>query len=324
MDLEARDFGTAEAKPTPYFPPIVVNRAARPSRSRIRVVLLNVKGGHRLRAVEACLKRPPLDDADVILLCEANSGTRQSQTYDVASELAAALDMSYAHIPEFGIMLNDGSGERKIVEHWGNAILCRQPLDDVVAVAMPNPRKSRRAPGLDSRFTRVGTPTGLYASARFGGETITLGVAHLNSRCTPAKRERQMACYMAEFPPVGRAIFGGDLNTTTTELKGLPAIAAVVAKLIASPSRFRAPEPREPLFERMKELGLEIDGVNVKYRATFTFSGLIPHFMRPKLDWLAIRGLRPVAGSAAVIAPKQGLFSRRASDHDFVTVELEL
>jgi len=34
--------------------------------------------------------------------------------------------------------------------------------------------------------------------------------------------------------------------------------------------------------------------------------------------------MRPVAGTAAVIAPKQSLFSRRASDHDFVTVDLEL
>ena len=319
MELEASDFGTAEAELTPYFPPIVVNRAAWPSRSRIRVVLLNVKGGYRLGGVEACLKRAPLAEADVILLCEANSGTRRAQKYDVASDLAEALEMSYAHVPEFGIQF-----EGKFVEQWGNAILSRQPLEDVVAVAMPNPRKSRKAPGRDSRYKRIGTPTGIYTSARFGGETITLGVAHLNSRCTPAKRERQMACYMASFPSRGRAIFGGDLNTTTTELKGLPAIAAVAAKLIASPRRFRAPEPREPLFERMKELGLETERVNVRYRSTFTFSGVIPHFMRPKLDWLAVRGLRPVAGSAAVIAPKPSIFSRRASDHDFVMVELDL
>jgi hypothetical protein len=94
--------------------------------------------------------------------------------------------------------------------------------------------------------------------------------------------------------------------------------------MIASPRRFRAPESHEPLFERIKEGGLEIDGVNVKYRSTFTFSGAIPRLMRPKLDWLAVRGLRPIAGTAAVIAPKQSLFSRRASDHDFVTVALEL
>ena len=321
MDLEARDVASAGAKPEPQFPKVVVNRGSRPARSRIRVVLLNIAGDSRLTVVEACLKRPPLNDPDVILLCEANTGTRRLRGFDVASELAAALDMSHAYVPEFGFKIGD---DDTIVEQMGNAILCRQPLDDVVAVAMPSGTAKRRAPGRRRHVTRVGVPTGLYASARFGGETITLGVVHMDSRCAPARRERQMAAYMAAFPSRGRAIFGGDLNTTTTELRGLPGIATVAAKMIASPRRFRAPQSREPLFERMKERGLEIDGVNVKYRSTFTFSGVIPYFMRPKLDWLAVRGMRPVAGSAAVISPKESIFSRRASDHDFVTVELEL
>jgi endonuclease/exonuclease/phosphatase family metal-dependent hydrolase len=322
MELEARDLATAGVKPEPQFPKVVVNRGARPARSRIRVVLLNIAGDSRLSVVEACLKRPPLKDPDVILLCEANTGTRRLQGFDVASELAAALDMSYAYVPEFGFKAGD---DDTIVEQMGNAILCRQPLDDVVAVTMPSGgRQSRLVPRRSRNVRRVGTPTGLYASARFGGETITLGVAHTGSRCAPARRERQMACYMAEFPRSGRAIFGGDLNTTTTELSGPSKLAAVAAQMIANPRRFRAPESREPLFNRIKEAGLEIEGVNVKYRSTFTFSGVIPHFMRPKLDWLAVRGLRAVAGSAAVISPKQTLFSRRASDHDFVTVELDL
>jgi hypothetical protein len=46
--------------------------------------------------------------------------------------------------------------------------------------------------------------------------------------------------------------------------------------------------------------------------------------MRPKLDWLAIRELRPIAGTAAVITPRSPSLMRRVSDHDFVTVELEL
>jgi len=321
MDLEARDFGAAEAGQTPNFPPIVVNRAAGPQRARIRVVLLNIAGDSRLSVVEECLKRPPLRDPDVVLLCEANTGTRRLRGFDVASELAAALDMSYAFVPEFGFKIGD---DDTIVERMGNAILCRQPLDEVVAVAMPSAPKSRLMPRRRRNVTRVGVPTGLYASARFGGETIALGVAHLDSRCGPVRREQQLAAYMAEFPRSGRAIFGGDLNTTTTQLRRLSNLAAVGAQMIANPRRFRAPESREPLFERIKEAGLETEGVNVKYRATFTFSGVIPHFMRPKLDWLAVRGMRAVAGSAAVIAPKTSIFSRRASDHDFVTVELEL
>jgi endonuclease/exonuclease/phosphatase family metal-dependent hydrolase len=320
MEREALDLTAAPSKLTPYFPPIVANRAARPVRSRIRVVLLNVAGGNQLSVVVDCLKRPPLNDADVILLCEADSGTRRSRRTEVASELAAALDMSCAYVREFGITHCDG----EIFAHLGNAILCTQPLDDVVAVAIPSPRTPPLFPRLPSRYVRIGTPTGFYASARFGRETITLGVAHLNSRCTPAQREVQMAMYMAAFPSRGRAIFGGDLNTTTTELAGPSSLLGVAAGMLASPRRFRAPECREPLFERIKERGLEIDGVNVKYRSTFTFSGLIPRLMRPKLDWLAVRGMRPVAGTAAVIAPKQSVFSRRASDHDFVTVDLEL
>jgi endonuclease/exonuclease/phosphatase family metal-dependent hydrolase len=321
MEREALDLADPHAKLTPYYPPVVANRGARAVRSRIRVVLLNVAGGNQLRVVVDCLKRPPLDDADVILLCEADSGTWRSRRTDVASELAAALDMSCAYVPEFGITR---TGDDQIFAHLGNAILCTQPLDDVVAIAMPSPRTPPLFPRLPSRFVRVGTPTGFYASARFGRETIILGVAHLNSRCTPAQREVQMATYMAAFPSRGRAIFGGDLNTTTTELAGPSSLARVAAQMVASPRRFRAPERHEPLFERIKEGGLEIDGVNVKYRSTFTFSGVIPRLMRPKLDWLAIRGMRPVAGTAAVIAPKQTIFSRRASDHDFVTVDLEL
>jgi endonuclease/exonuclease/phosphatase family metal-dependent hydrolase len=323
MDLEARDFATAEAKPAPYFPPIVVNRAARQMRSQIRVVLLNLAGGSRLSVVIDCLERPPLRDADVILLCEADSGTRRSRRRDVTAELAAALDLSYAYVPEFGFKRPE-SGDGKFFAHFGNAILCTQPLSDVVAVAMPSPPTPQMIPRLRSRNIRVGTATGFYASARFGRETITLGVTHLHSRCSPAERELQMASYMASFPPRGRAIFGGDLNTTTTELKGLSSLAGVAAQMIISPRRFRDPERHEPLFDRIRERGLELDGVNLKYRSTFTFSGLIPRMMRPKLDWLAVRGLRPVAGTAAVIAPKQSIFSRRGSDHDFVTVDLEL
>ncbi len=94
--------------------------------------------------------------------------------------------------------------------------------------------------------------------------------------------------------------------------------------MIVNPHRFKAPQPYEPLFERLKEHGLAIEGANVADRATFTFSGLIPRWMRPKLDWLAVRQLRPITGSAAVVSPRPSFAWRRASDHDFVTVDLEL
>ncbi len=99
----ALDLNAAGSKLTPPFPPIVVNRAARPPGSRLRVVLLNAAGGKRFREIVTCLKRPALQDADVILLCEVNAGTKPSAGRDVAAEMAAMLGMSCAYVREFGV-----------------------------------------------------------------------------------------------------------------------------------------------------------------------------------------------------------------------------
>ncbi len=309
----ARDLNAAGAKPMPHFPPIVENRAARRTQSRLRVVLLNAAGGKRFREIARCLKRPPLCDADVILLCEVNSKPRGRA---VALELARLLDMSCAYIPEYGLKRPGG----EIVFYMGNAILSSVPFEDVAAVAMHRPRTPIRM----GRWSRVGNPTGLVTNLKFGGEEITVGVTHLHSRCDPAERARQMATYLESFPTSSRAIFGGDLNTTTKELSSRALIWATLREIIADPDRFHSPQAYEPLFEHLREHRLTIDGVNLANHSTFTFSGLIPRAWRPKLDWLAVRGLRPIAGTAAVVAPRSRILQRRLSDHDFVTVDLEV
>jgi endonuclease/exonuclease/phosphatase family metal-dependent hydrolase len=319
MHRDALDLTAAGAKLTPHFPPVVVNRAARRAKSRLRVVLLNAAGGRRFRQIVTCLKRPPLKGADVILLCEVNAGTKPSAGRDVAAEMAAMLEMSCAYIPEFGVT----NSREEIIGYMGNAILSAAPFDHVVAVAMHRPRtppmlRRRR------RWSRKGTPTGLVTRVNFGGKELTVGLAHLHSRCVPAERARQMATYLESFPTTGRAIFGGDLNTTTMELASLAQFRATAREMIANPDRFRAPQAYEPLFEHLREHRLEIEGVNVANYPTFTFSGLIPRSMRPKLDWLAVRDLRPIAGTAAVVTPRSPILMRRISDHDFVTVDLEL
>ncbi len=321
MHLDARDLNATGAKPAPYYPPIVVNRAARRPGSRLRVVLLNAAGGRRMREIVACLKRPMLQDADVILLCEINTGTKRSR-HEIAATLSDTLEMSCVYGPEFG--LRPPGNESEIVTYLGNAILSSAPFEGVTAVAMHRPPTPLAWPMRMRRWTRVGTPTGLVAGVKFGGKEVTVGVAHLHSRCTPAERARQMATYLESFPATGRAIFGGDLNTTTTELSSRALLWAAVRQMIANPRRFRAPQEFEPLFDHLRKRGLEIDGVNVANRPTFTFSGLIPRSMRPKLDWLAVRELRPIEGTAAVVAPRSPILLRRVSDHDFVTVDLEL
>ncbi len=116
---------------------------------------------------------------------------------------------------------------------------------------------------------------------------------------------------------------GGDFNTATIEMPGLHRLLRVARLMLAEPRRFRNPVPYEPLFERLREAGLEIDGANLPLAPTFTFTRLIPRMLRPKLDWIAIRGLRAVPGSAAVVAPRTSAFAPRVSDHDFIVCDVE-
>ncbi len=319
MEVGARDLSIGGTRPAAPFEPRVVNRAARVPRSRIRVVHFNAAGGKRFDEIVACLKRPPICDADIFLLCEINHVVLRNGR-DVAGELAALMDMSFAYVPEFGMAW----GGDEIGGYIGNAILSALPFENVEAVALPNPgtthlRRRRKRP-----CSIVGTPTGLVTSVRLGGEAITVGIAHLHSRCTPEERARQMGVYMDAFPPRGPAIFGGDLNTTTVALPDDLAILRVALAGMVNPRRFKSPDSYEPLFEIMRARGLSTDGANVPNRSTFTFSGLIPPQMRPKLDWLALRELKPIPDSAKVISPRRSIFGRRASDHDLVMVDIAI
>src|SRR5258707_1655056 len=168
MHRDALDLPAAGEKLTPHFPPVVINRAARRTKSRLRVVLLNAAGGKRFRDIVTCLRRPQLKGADVILLCEVNAGIKPSAGRDVAAEMAAMLEMSCAYIPEFGV--TNSSGE--VIGYMGNAILSAAPFDDVLAVAMHRPStppmlRRRR------RWARKGLPTGLVTRVNFGGKELT-------------------------------------------------------------------------------------------------------------------------------------------------------
>jgi len=302
------------------FPPKILNRSRRGIRYPIRVVVFNARGGVRLEEIASCFTQPPLSGAALILLCEADWRTRRARGEAVAAELARRLNMSFAYLPQYGFLPEKG----EIRSFLGNAILSAEPLDRVTAIPMPDPDCSigtfrrRRSPS-----GRVGGPAGLVAAVDFGGERLTVSVVHMNRLCGPLDRERQMAAFLPEFPRSGPAVLGGDLNTTTTELGRPGAMLGVICRAAVNPRRFKFPERFEPLFERLREIGLEVGGANVAGRPTFTFTRFIPPLMRPKLDWIAIRDLRPLEGSARVIPARSSLFARRVSDHDFVVLDVE-
>jgi hypothetical protein len=151
---------------------------------------------------------------------------------------------------------------------------------------------------------------------------LTVGVVHLDSRVDPAKRDRQMTDFLKALPPTGHAIIGGDLNTTTVGLTNVAACAKALGRVITQPRRLRTPQSFEPLFQTISNHGFTVDGANVPGAPTFASSGLIPRALRPKLDWIAVRGCRAVVGSAAVVAARNGLLGRRFSDHDFIVCDI--
>lgn len=296
------------------FEPIIVNRPPLTARSTLKAVAFNARGGRNLSAILECLRRPPLQGADVILLCEAGWRHRESGGREFASELAAALGMSFAFLPQFAVPRESGAPESFL----GIAILSSRPLTEAYAMPLTHKIRTRRVRGL------IGAAAGLTAKTTFNGKTITLGVAHLNSRGNPAGRELQMREFMTRFPREGPALIGGDFNTTTVDLRDRQAMLRAIRQLLLEPSRLWAPEPWEPLFERMAEAGFKVSGANAPGRQTFTLSGIIPPPIRLKLDWIAPRGLEPVPGSAAVRPARPSIFGPRVSDHDFVVCDLRI
>jgi hypothetical protein len=274
-----------------------VHRPPIKARSTLKVVVFNAAGGRSLSKLVNRLGRPPLRGADIILLCEAGWQLKLSYGREIARDLAQELGLSLALMTEFAT-----SGSSKMLRgSMGNAILSGQPLSRV-----------------------VGASSHLVAQAVFNGRSITLGVAHLNSRWHPAGREGQMKEFLARLPRHGPALIGGDFNTTTVGLRTRAEVLKAILLFLAEPRRLRHPQTWEPLFERLAESDFEVRDANVCGKPTFTFSRMIPPMIRPKLDWIASRGLDPIPGSAVVTPARTSFFGHRFSDHDFVVCDVHI
>jgi hypothetical protein len=293
--------------------PIVENRKARAVGRTVKVVSFNAQGGRNLEGIVRCLRQEPLAGADIVLLCEADWRNRRAAGREFAAEVARALNLSLAYIPQFGERVKHGNP----IAFTGNAILCSQPLEEIAAIPIANRFTHRR-------LTRmIGATAGMVARARFGAKVLNIGAVHLNSRWSPAGRAQQMSEYLAKLPE-GQTVLGGDLNTTTLALPDRKSLVIAPLRLALDPRRLSDPRRWEGLFQHLEQAGFKLDGSNVPGKRTYTFSRLWPTFMRPNLDWIALRGLKPVRGSARVVAARPSFFSQRVSDHDFVMCEFRL
>jgi len=288
--------------------PIVVNRPASAEGRWLKVIAFNACSGRSLDKIATLLRRPPLNSPDIILLSEMDWCMARSGRRETAAELAAEFRMSFAYVGEFGLPPREGEPGSFV----GNAILSNRPLVDVRVLPLAKTLTRRRIRRL------LGAPAGLAAKVLVNRRPLALGIAHLDSRWNPSGREVQIRQYLDGFPADGAAILGGDLNTTTVDLSSPASFIKVMALSLLQARRFRTPQRWEPLFERLRDAGFDTTGANVCGASTFTPSRLVPPMVRPKLDWLALRGLKPVAGSAAVVPARRFWFSPRFSDHDFV------
>jgi endonuclease/exonuclease/phosphatase family metal-dependent hydrolase len=313
MDKRSAGFAQQLAESHP-FAPLVLNRAGKALGRTLKVVAFNAKGGARLEGIIRCLQRHPLDNPDLLFLCEADWRRERSAWREFAAELAASLNLSYAYLGEFG----DRVAGRPSTTFKGNAILSSQPLHHAVAIPIPNRFLHRRLNRM------AGGPAGLAATIHLGNRPVTVGVVHLNSRWDPAGRDWQMREYLAVVPSYGPAIIGGDWNTTTLGLHGRAAFIRAGCRFVLQLRRLSDPRRWEPLFERLAAAGFTVEHSNAPGKRTFVPSRLIPPLIRPNLDWIAVRGLEPVRDSAQAVPARAGWWAPRVSDHDFVMCEIHI
>src|ERR1035438_6068433 len=120
----AQPMPTGPERKTHRFEPILENRGSTIAPGPLRVVAFNAQGGTQFDGILRCFASEPLRSAAIILLSEGDFGTRRCRGRKVASELAKALGMSCAYVPEFGLMTLDGVTRA----YLGNAILAREPI----------------------------------------------------------------------------------------------------------------------------------------------------------------------------------------------------
>jgi endonuclease/exonuclease/phosphatase family metal-dependent hydrolase len=286
-----------------------------------RVLVWNMERG---RAPDAWARIDAVQRADILLLCEVDDGMARSGNLDVAATLAERLGMHYAFAPNY-FELTRGTrrerlatrGLRNLRGFHGNAILSRWPLADVRRVPLPVEFDWFRH---DER--RIGTRVALVATLEAPVEPLTLAVVHLETFATPAQRARQMRFLLASLREPRRAIIGGDLNTLGVRPNWRGGVR-LLGQLARDANRLtRSVTDHEPLFEEARREGFSWEDLNAP-SATWHWR-FLPPSLRAKLDWVLARNVRVEPGSLAIVAPRLTVHAARLSDHDGVSLGVQL
>lgn len=350
-------FRSLEPKVTRVLSTAAVGSYAREearAKKRYRVVAWNVERGIELDGqIEACREHPYLRDVDLFLLTETDVGMARSGNRDVAQTMARALHLHYAFVPCY-LNLAKGSGveyhvsgENGLGLH-GNAILSRYPLTNARSIALENGKDK-----MAGREKRLGNQAALAVDVALPGAPLTAVAVHLDAQSRQRHRRDQMRDVVDGLPKSGRAIIGGDWNTTThNSSRALHAILGYWLRVFMGIDRsidhylhpHRAFE--KELFELLESCGFDYRRCNEIGERTMSYDvtcdktrqnlgewvpGWCFAFIRwalrnhdgrcpLKVDWFAARGLE--TENPVVIHELREGRTTPLSDHDPIGVEL--
>jgi endonuclease/exonuclease/phosphatase family metal-dependent hydrolase len=340
-------------------------------RSFLRVVEWNVERGARLEGIiEVLNQHPILRFADLLLLNELDDGMVRSGNLSVAVELSRGLEAHAVYGVEY-LELTKGAGHELDVlgdntaALHGNAILTRHSISKPQVV-----RLARCENSFESRERRMGGRIGVLVDLEITGARLTAATTHLDVVNSPRCRAKQIRTMLeaverrVKHPGAhsSSVVVGGDLNTHTFARGGrLRAIKNTAVILGSNPQsladRLLNPERIEPAIGELARFGYEIRALNdgaptsrSVVSALDDSSGLplpmkwwVRRRVPPEglllelcLDWLAARGLKPLASGEATDRDT-GVRSMAAqtiaglahkgeplSDHNPIVVDLEM
>jgi len=209
-----------------------------------------------------------LKDVDVLILNEVDKGMARSGNCNVAAELAEALGFEYVFGNHY-LCLDYGDPRDGVhnvpnqVGLHGNAILSRYPITRANVFSLSITKDK-----FLSSEKRLGHKKGLWAEIDSPLGIIPVVAVHLDPYASPSQRGAQMLDVMQVVKREGftAALLGGDLNTTTNNLRALPTTVWTVLHKVVLGLRYSLGHALHPLrrYERRILQALHSEGFDVE------------------------------------------------------------